>query len=208
MIVVAAKERQLSSPEKARLPAGLFIRRRLPGRSTSPGPRRGACACPPVPPLDVVPCPGNQDPRHDDQPPDIQRTDRRAGLGLAGSADGAREAGELAFRVGRRELGHLHGDHTAHLAFPEDVWLELRAQNRIVEHPVFPGKPGPALRRLETDDDVRAVIELLRINYDRIVADPTAAGEPDTEGPGRPRELDYRAEGEGSPPPPPPPAAQ
>jgi hypothetical protein len=35
------------------------------------------------------------------------------------------------------------------------------------------------------------VIELLRLNYDRIVADPTAPDEPDTEGPGRPRERDY-----------------
>ncbi len=99
--------------------------------------------------------------------------------------------GELAFRVGRRELGHLHGDHTAHLAFPEDVWFGLRKQNRVVEHPAFPGKPGPAVRRIEDDADVRDVIELLRLNYDRIIADPTAAGEPETEGPGRPRDLDY-----------------
>jgi hypothetical protein len=99
--------------------------------------------------------------------------------------------GELAFRVGRRELGHLHGDHTVHLAFPEDVWFELKAQNRITEHPVFPGKAGPAVRRIEDDADVRDVIELLRLNYDRIIENPTAAGEPETEGPGRPRDLDY-----------------
>ncbi len=99
--------------------------------------------------------------------------------------------GELAFKVGRRELGHLHGDRAVHLAFPEHVWLELREQSRILEHPVFPGRPGPALRRIENDADVRDVIELLRLNYDRIVADPTAGAEPETEGPGRPRDLDY-----------------
>jgi luciferase-like monooxygenase len=101
--------------------------------------------------------------------------------------------GELAFSVGRRELGHLHGDRAVHLAFPEDVWLELREQGRIVEHPAFPGKPGPAVRRIEddADADVRDVIELLRLNYDRIVADPTGGAEPDTEGPGRPRDADY-----------------
>ncbi|HME01480.1 MAG TPA: luciferase family protein, partial [Solirubrobacteraceae bacterium] len=27
--------------------------------------------------------------------------------------------GELAFTVGRRELGHVHGDHAAHLSFPK-----------------------------------------------------------------------------------------
>ena len=98
---------------------------------------------------------------------------------------------KVAFKIGRRELGHLHGDHGAHFAFPKDVWLELREQNRISEHPVFPGKPGPAARRIEDDTDVVDVIALLRINYDRIIASPTAAAEPETEGPGRPRELDY-----------------
>lgn len=39
----------------------------------------------------------------------------------------------------------------------------------MVDHPVFPGKPGPAARRIETDDDVRDVIALLRTNYDRVV---------------------------------------
>jgi Family of unknown function (DUF5519) len=100
------------------------------------------------------------------------------------------KGGELAFRVGRRELGHLHGDHTAHLAFPEDVWLELKTQSRIVEHPAFPGKPGPAVRGIEDDADVLDVIELLRLNYERVVAHPTAT-EPETEGPGRPRDMDY-----------------
>jgi hypothetical protein len=99
-------------------------------------------------------------------------------------------SGELAFRVGRRELGHIHGDHMAHLAFPENVWVELRDQDRITEHPVFPGKAGPAVRRIEDDADVRDVIALMRLNYDRIVADPTGVLEPETEGPGRPRDLD------------------
>ena len=44
------------------------------------------------------------------------------------------------------------------------------ASSPVVDHPVFPGKPGPAARRIETDDDVREVIELIRLNYDRVVA--------------------------------------
>ena len=83
--------------------------------------------------------------------------------------------GEFAFRVGRRELGHLHGDHAAHFSFPEPVWRSLAAEGRIVDHPVFPGRVGPAARRIEDDDDVRDVIALLRLNYDRIAA---AAGAP------------------------------
>jgi Family of unknown function (DUF5519) len=78
--------------------------------------------------------------------------------------------GEFAFRLGRREIGHLHGDHAAHFSFPRDVGLSLKEQGRVVDHPVFPGKPGPAARRIEDEQDVRDVIELLRLNYDRVVA--------------------------------------
>ena len=78
--------------------------------------------------------------------------------------------GEFGFRVGRREIGHLHGDHVAHFGFPKDVWQDLFDQGRIDYHPVFPGKPGYGARRIENEEDVRDVIALLRLNYDRVVA--------------------------------------
>ncbi len=83
---------------------------------------------------------------------------------------GTGRRGEFSFTVGRREIGHLHGDHAAHFGFPKNVWTDLFEQERIDYHPVFPGKPGFGARRIETDDDVRDVIELLRVNYDRVVA--------------------------------------
>jgi hypothetical protein len=75
---------------------------------------------------------------------------------------------EFAFKVGRREIGHLHGDRAAHFAFPKDVWGELRRQGRIVDHPVFPGREGPGARRIASDADVEDVIALMRLNYERI----------------------------------------
>ena len=84
-----------------------------------------------------------------------------------GVTAGPGRRGEFAFTVGRRQLGHLHGDRAAHFSFPKAVWAELRQQGRIVDHPVFPGKPGPAARRIENDADVADVIALLRLNYDR-----------------------------------------
>ena len=75
--------------------------------------------------------------------------------------------GEFAFTLGRRELGHLHGDHAAHFSFPKAVWAQLRQEGRIENHPVFPGKQGPAARRIENDADIEDVIALLRLNYDR-----------------------------------------
>jgi hypothetical protein len=87
-----------------------------------------------------------------------------------GVAAGPGRRGEFAFKLGGREIGHLHADHAAHFMFPKEVWLELSEQKRIVDHPVFPGKVGPAARRIEDEADVRDVIDLLRLNYDRIVA--------------------------------------
>jgi hypothetical protein len=75
--------------------------------------------------------------------------------------------GEFSFRLGRREIGHLHGDRVLHAGFPKAVWQELYDAGRIDYHPVFPGKPGYAARRIDGDDDVRDVIALLRLNYDR-----------------------------------------
>ena len=76
--------------------------------------------------------------------------------------------GEFAFTVGRRQIGHLHGDRSAHFSFPKQVWRELFEQGRITEHPVFPGKEGPAARRMESEQDVDDVIALMRLNYDRV----------------------------------------
>jgi hypothetical protein len=86
-----------------------------------------------------------------------------------GVTAGPGERGELSLRLGRRELGHLHGDHAAHFGFPKDVGLELLEQGRVGPHPVMPG-PGWAARRIENEADVRDVIELIRLNYDRLVA--------------------------------------
>jgi hypothetical protein len=87
-----------------------------------------------------------------------------------GVTAGPGRRGEFAFRVGRREIGHLHGDHAAHFSFPKDVWADLRGQGRIGEHPVFPGRVGPAARRIRSQDDVQDVIRLMRLNYERTVA--------------------------------------
>ena len=77
--------------------------------------------------------------------------------------------GEWSFTVGRKEIGHLHGSHAAHFVFPKGVWVELKEQRRIEDHPVFPGRAGLASRRIENEEDVLDVIGLLRLNYDRAV---------------------------------------
>lgn len=75
--------------------------------------------------------------------------------------------GEWSFRVGRHELGHLHGNTVAHFFFDKATWAEFAAAGRITYHPVFPEKVGPAQRRIASEADVEDVIALLRFNYER-----------------------------------------
>lgn len=82
---------------------------------------------------------------------------------------GARGA-SVAFTVGGREIGHLHGDRSAHFGFPKTLWDELIQEGRVAPHPIFPDSRGPAARQIASQDDVREVIELLRLNYDLVIA--------------------------------------
>lgn len=77
--------------------------------------------------------------------------------------------GELSFGVGGREIGHLHGDTTAHFFFARPLWRELRKAGRISGHPIFPDREGPAARRILTEEDVDEVIRLMRLNYDAAI---------------------------------------
>lgn len=88
---------------------------------------------------------------------------------------GIGKRGEFGFRVEGREIGHLHGDRAAHFGFPRDVGTELREQGRVGPHPVNRHSPKLAARSIESDEDVREVIELMRLNYDRVVGEPAAS---------------------------------
>lgn len=82
---------------------------------------------------------------------------------------GTGRRGEYGFRVEGHEIGHLHGDRAAHFGFPREVGAQLREEGRVGPHPVNRHSPKLAARAIETDDDVSDVIDLMRINYDRVV---------------------------------------
>jgi hypothetical protein len=71
----------------------------------------------------------------------------------------------MEFRLGRRELGHLHGT-IADLPFPRRVRDELVAAGRARPHHVLP-ESGWVTVPMRTPSEVSNVIELFRQNYDR-----------------------------------------
>src|SRR5262245_10614510 len=74
--------------------------------------------------------------------------------------------GGLEFRVGRRELGHLRGSRLADLPFPIAIRTQLVAAGRAERHHILPDS-GWVSVRIRGEDDVKAVIGLFRLNYDR-----------------------------------------
>src|SRR5262245_27627945 len=74
--------------------------------------------------------------------------------------------GGVEFRVGRRELGHLHGSRWADLPFPVRVRDALLAAGKAERHHVLPDS-GWITVRIRNAGDVALVVELFRMNYER-----------------------------------------
>lgn len=94
---------------------------------------------------------------------------KKAVIREVSSWDGVRVSehslGGIEFRVGRRELGHLH-DTIADLPFPRRVRDELVAAGRASPHHVAPDS-GWVTVPMRTVSEVAAVVRLFRQNYER-----------------------------------------
>lgn len=75
--------------------------------------------------------------------------------------------GGVEFRLGKVELGHVHGDHLADLPFPTSVRDQLVGEGRAQPHHVLPSS-GWVSRSIDDDGDIDEVIALFRLNYDRL----------------------------------------
>jgi hypothetical protein len=74
--------------------------------------------------------------------------------------------GGVEFRLGKRELGHLHGDRLADLPFRRPIRNMLVETGRALPHHVLP-ESGWVTRPIESDEDVDEVIELFRLSFER-----------------------------------------
>jgi hypothetical protein len=79
---------------------------------------------------------------------------------------GSHRFGGVELRLGRRELGHLHGDALADLPFPRGIADMLVETGRAERHHVLPDS-GWVTRRIRHEEDVEAVVELFRLAYER-----------------------------------------
>jgi luciferase-like monooxygenase len=74
--------------------------------------------------------------------------------------------GGIEFRLGRRELGHLHGERWADLRFQKGVRDMLVETGRAQPHHVLP-HTGWVSKQIRTPEDATDVVELFRLSYER-----------------------------------------
>jgi Family of unknown function (DUF5519) len=77
--------------------------------------------------------------------------------------------GGVEFRLGKRELGHLHGARLADLPFPKRVAEELIEQGRAMPHHVVRDS-GWVSKPIRGEEDVETVLDLFRLSYERATA--------------------------------------
>jgi Family of unknown function (DUF5519) len=73
--------------------------------------------------------------------------------------------GGTEFRLGRREIGHVHGDHWADIVFPMEVRNQLVSEKKVQPHHILP-KSGWITFRFREEGDVQRAIELFRLSYE------------------------------------------
>ncbi len=83
-----------------------------------------------------------------------------------GVESGPHRFGGVEFRLGKRELGHLHGSRLADLPFPRRIRDMLVETGRALPHHVMPDS-GWVSRPIAGEEDLAEVIELFRLGYER-----------------------------------------
>jgi len=74
--------------------------------------------------------------------------------------------GGIEFKMGRRELGHLHGSRLADLPFPVRIREQLVATGKAEPHHILP-QSGWVSVYIRGEEDVENVIALFRLSYER-----------------------------------------
>ncbi|MEP7288018.1 MAG: luciferase family protein [Chloroflexota bacterium] len=73
--------------------------------------------------------------------------------------------GGTEYRIGKREIGHIHGDYLVDIPFPTKVRDELVAAGRAEPHHIFP-ETGWVSYYLKQSADIDGAIDLLHYSYD------------------------------------------
>lgn len=86
-------------------------------------------------------------------------------LGWDGVAAHPYRFGGVEYRLGRREIGHIHGDYLVDIPFPTKVRNEIVASGQAKPHHVLP-ESGWVSFYLQQPADIEQAIALLQRSFD------------------------------------------
>ena len=78
--------------------------------------------------------------------------------------------GVTGYRLGRRQIGHVHDDGHADFRFSRETRDGLIRSGRAIPHPAFPGSRTTASYQIRSVEDVPRALELFRMGYERAEA--------------------------------------
>jgi hypothetical protein len=84
--------------------------------------------------------------------------------GWEGVTSAPHRFGGVEYVIGKREIGHIHGDHMVDIPFPKKVRNEIVAAGRAQPHHILP-ETGWVSLYLQQQEDVEKAITLLLENY-------------------------------------------
>lgn len=73
--------------------------------------------------------------------------------------------GDVEYAIGKREIGHIHGDHLVDIPFPKKVRDKIVAAGRARPHHILP-ETGWVSFYLREDGDIENAIDLLRESFE------------------------------------------
>lgn len=100
---------------------------------------------------------------------------RQTVLGWPGTSAQPHRFGGLEFVLGRREIGHIHGDSLVDIPFPRKVRDEIIASGRAQPHHLL-SESGWVSFYLRQTEDVQRAIDLLRASYEIAINQKSKAG--------------------------------
>ncbi len=73
--------------------------------------------------------------------------------------------GGIEFRLGKKEIGHLHGDYLLDIPFPKKVRDDLVGSHKALPHHIYP-ESGWVSFTIKQEKDVEEAIALLKLSFD------------------------------------------
>lgn len=97
--------------------------------------------------------------------PGVQQTITQALIAWEGVSTAPHRFGGVEYRLGTREIGHIHGDHLLDVPFPKKVREEIVHAGLAQPHHILP-ETGWVSFYLRDQGDVQKAIDLLRRSYE------------------------------------------